>query len=209
VISAGIAQHNQEQLLMLKARLHLTPEQEALVKAAMDEDSKRAQDVAAKMLSSGKFDPQALAALRNVKSVDQTLDDVLSPDQKTAYAQMKTDQQNSAVETAATNEVNQMSPILQMSDSQKDQAYSALAQVQTEVQDPNWIKANVPTNPNDPFAVMEAQSKAKEDAMSKILTPDQMATYTQQTESQIAMQKLIMQKFMPPAAANASAAGMP
>ena len=196
MMKAGMAQHYEEQLLLLKSRLHLTPEQEALVKAAMDEESKRGEEMAAKMLYGGKIDPQAMADLKNIKTVDQTLDSILNPDQKTAYQQLQTDQKNSNAEMGATVEMNQLAPLLQLNDSQKDQVYSALAQAQLDMQDPNWIKANA--NTGDPAAIMDAQAKAKEDALAKILTPDQLATYHQQAQSQLDMQKAMMQKLMPP-----------
>jgi hypothetical protein len=192
MMKAGMAQHRQEQLLLLESRLHLTPDQIAAVSAAMDEEAKRGEEMAAKMFSGGKIDMTQFQN-QNVKSVDQTLNDILTPDQKTAYEQMKTDQKNSATETVASMEMNQVAPLLQLSDSQKDQVYSALYQVQQDSTDPNWIKANVTTT--DPGSILDAQAKAKEDALSKILTPDQMATYQQQTESQLAMQKAMMQKM--------------
>jgi hypothetical protein len=83
-----------------------------------------------------------------------------------------------------------------LNDTQKDQVYSALAQAQLNTQDPNWIKANV-SNPSNPTVLLEAQAQAKEDALAKILTPDQLATYHQQAQAQLDMQKSIMQNFSP------------
>ena len=199
MMKAGMAQHTEQQLILLKSRLHLTPEQEAAVKTALEDEAKRGEEMAAKVLAGGKIDPQAMAAeFKDVKSVDQTLNEILSPDQKTAYQQLKTDQKNSATETMATNEMNQISPLLQLSDSQKDQVYTALYQVQQNAQDPNWIKNNMtasPGSPANPSAFLDAQAKAKEDALAKILTPDQLATYHQQAQAQLDMQKSMMQNF--------------
>lgn len=160
--------------------------------------------MASKMFSGGKIDHQAMADLKNLKTIDQTLNDILTPEQKTAYQQMQTDQKNSAAETMASVEMNQVAPLLQLSDSQKDQVYNALAQAQVDSQDPTWVKNNV-SNSSDPTALLEAQAKAKEDALSKILTPDQLATYHQQAQSQLDMQKAMMQKFSPPTAAGTPA----
>jgi hypothetical protein len=206
MMKAGIAQRNQERLLLLKSRLHLTPEQEAAVKAAMDDEDKRAEEMAAKMFSGGKLDPQALAELKSAKTVDQTLDSVLTPDQKTAYAQMKTDQKNSAAEMSASVEMNQISPLLQLSDTQKDQVASTLYQVHLDTQDPTWIKNNMANMSTNPSAILDAQAKAKEDALAKVLTPDQLTTYHQQAQAQLNLQKAMMQKFMPQQAAAATPA---
>jgi len=195
MMKAGMAQHEEEQLLLLKARLHLTPEQEAQAKEAMDEEAKRGEEMAAKMFAGGKIDPKTMADLKNQQTVDQTLKAILDPEQQAEYTQMKADQKNSAAETAATLQVNQLGTLLQLSDSQKDQMYSALAQEQIDTQDPTWIKNNTPNGAADPIAMMDAQAKAKEDALSKILTPDQMATYHQQAQSQLDMQKVIIQNM--------------
>ena len=194
MMKAVMAQQSESRLQLLIKRLNLTPEQIAQVKAAMDEESKRGEEMALKIQSGQKIDPQAMAAdYKNFKSVDQTLNQILTPDQKVAYQQMQTDQKNSAAETMASIELNQLTPMLQLSESQKDQAYNALAQAQLQSQDPKWIKANATMS--DPTSILDAQAKAKEDALSKILTPDQLATYHQQAQSQLDMQKSMMQKF--------------
>jgi hypothetical protein len=207
MMKAGMAQHNQEQLILLKSRLHLTPEQEAAVKTALDDEGRRGEEMASKMFAGGKIDPQTMAGLKNIKSVDQTLNEILSPDQKTAYQQMKTDQKNSAAETMASTQMNQMAPLLQLNDSQKDQVESILYQVQLDTQDPNWIKNNVTTSATNPLAILDAQAKAKEDALAKILTPAQLATYHQQAQSQLDMQRAMIQKFSPPAATTVPVSG--
>jgi len=195
-MKAGMAQHYREELLLLSSRLHLTPEQQQALKAAMDEEAANGEEMASKILAGGKIDPQAMNDLKGTKTVDQTLDDILTPDQKTAYQQIKTEEKNTAAETMATIEMSQFSPMLQLSDTQKDQAYSALADVESNMQDPGWIKNNV-SNPNDPSAVLDAQAKAKEDALAKVLTPDQLATYHQQAQSQIELQKTMLQGVSP------------
>jgi hypothetical protein len=197
MMKARFAQQREQRLAMLKARLHLTPEQEAEVKAAMDEEGKLADDMAAKFMAGEKVDMKAAGDLRNMKSVDQALDTVLTPDQKTAYQQMKTDEKNSAAEMSASVEMNQVSPMLGLNDTQKDQVESALYQVQLQPPDPGAA--------SNPVAVAEAREKAKEDALAKILTPDQLATYRQQAQSQLQMQQAMMQRFMPQAAGNAPA----
>jgi cell division protein FtsB len=202
MMKVGMEQQFQQKLLMLKSRLHLTPEQEAAVKAAMDEEAKRMED----MFAGGKFDPAAMAKQQGANSVDKTLDSILTPDQKAIYKQIQDDEKSSAAETMATMEMNQVAPVLGLSDAQKDQVYSALYQVQTNMTDPNWIK-NIAATGSDPMAVMEAQAKAKEDALAKILTPDQMATYQQQVQNQMEMVKSMMQKMTPPSGSASSSGG--
>ncbi len=159
MVSAQMAQASDQKFRLLNSRLHLTPEQQAAVKAAMDEESKRNAAMAAKMMAGGKIDPRV--NLKDMKTVEQTLDQILTPDQKTAYEQMKTDQKNSAAETMATIEMNQISPLLQLSDAQKDQVGTALYQAQLDSQDPAWIKNNVTTNAANPLAILDAKPRRK------------------------------------------------
>ncbi len=118
---------------------------------------------------------------------------------------MKADEKANSEEMVASVEMNQMASSLQLTDSQKDQVGTALYQSQLDTQDPTWIKNNVGNSATNPLAIMEAQAKAKEDALSKILTPDQLAIYHQQAQSQLDLQKSMIQKFMPPAPVNAPA----
>jgi hypothetical protein len=106
--------------------------------------------------------------------------------------------------------MNQVAPLLQLSETQKDQVESALYQVQLDSQDPTWIQKNVGNVGANPAAILDAQEKAKEDALATILTPDQMSAFKQQAQAQLSLQRAMMQKFMPaagtpspaPAAAN-------
>jgi hypothetical protein len=209
LVKSQISSRNEAKFRRLIKRLNLTDDQQAALKAAMDAEDKRTEDMTAKMFAGGKVDPAAVAAeMKNVKSVDQTLNDILTPDQKTTYTQMKTEEKANNAEAMASLEMNQMATSLNLSDVQKDQVGSALYQNQLNMQDPAWIKANLPSGGSDPLAIIDAQAKAKEDALAKVLTPDQLATYHQQAQAQLAMQKSIMQKFMPataPAAAPAPA----
>jgi hypothetical protein len=210
IVKAQFEQRTATQMQLLKARLHLTPDQEAAVQAAMDAEAKRTEEMTAKIMAGGKVDMQALTAeMKDTKSVEQTLNDILTPDQKTAYQQMKTEQKNSSAETSASFEMNQVAPLLQLNDTQKDQVANALYQVQLNSQDPAWIKQNVTVGASNPLAILDAEAKAKEDALAKILTPDQLAAYHQQAQSQLTMQRAMMQKFAPPAPAAPTPAPAP
>jgi hypothetical protein len=190
IVKASLTHMSDARLQMLIARLHLTPDQVSKIKAAMDSATQQAQDTAAKMFSGGKVDLQSLAAVgQSAQSVDQVMQGVLTPDQQTAYQQMQADQKTSAAETAAAVQMNQMAPLLNLNDSQKDQVETALYQAQLSTPDP------------------AAQQQAKEQALAKILTPDQMSTYQQQVQSQQQMMRGIMQSFIPQAQAGAAPQG--
>jgi len=165
----------QQRLFLLQARLHLTPEQAARIKAAMDADATARRDLMRQMFrDNGKVDPQAAAA---ANTLDQALAAVLTPQQQAAYQQVVADEKASRAETMASVQMNQIAPLLQLSDSQKDQVASALYQVQVAAPDPT----NLMTNPNA-ASVMAAQAQATQAALAKVLTPDQLALYNQQPQ---------------------------
>jgi len=198
IMKQQLAQMNDEKLRMWESRLHLTPEQVAKLRAAMDAESDRAQAMGAKMFSGQKVDIQSMMKdAGKFKSVEQTLQDILTPDQKTAYKAVQAEQKKTQAETTASMEMNQVAPLLNLSENQKDQVESALYQVQIDSQDPKWMQQHGSGTPGDPTSYMDAELKAKEDALSSILTPDQMAAYKQQQESQLNMQKAMLKKFMP------------
>ena len=166
----------QQRMLLLQSRLHLTPDQQAAIQAAMDADGRARRDVMQQMFrNNGKVDPQVAA---KANTLDQTLATVLTPDQQTAYKQVQADEQVSRADTEATIQVNQVAPLLQLSDSQKDQVFSALYQVQMGAPDPSSLM----TNPNA-ASVVTAQAQAIQEALGKVLTPDQLALYQQQAQA--------------------------
>ncbi|MCE0522653.1 MAG: hypothetical protein LV480_07055 [Methylacidiphilales bacterium] len=197
IIKTSAAQRHQEKLLLLNSRLHLTPEQEAAVKVAMDAEDKMGEEMMTKF-GTGKFDPkdpkvqaEIMALSQGTKTVDQTLNEILTPDQKTAYQQMQAEQQSSSQQSTAVFQMSQLAPLLQLSDAQKDQVSNALYQFDAN------LSQRMKTNGTDPIANLEAEAKAKEDALAKILTPEQLATYHQQAQSQLDAQKAMLQKMMP------------
>ena len=91
------------------------------------------------MFSGGKVDPQAVAS---ANTLDQTLASVLTPEQQTAYQQVQADENASRADTAATIQMNQVAPLLQLSDAQKDAVFNALYQVQTTAPNTSDVMAN-------------------------------------------------------------------
>jgi Spy/CpxP family protein refolding chaperone len=166
----------QQRLFLLQSRLHLTPDQAAAIKAAMDAEAQARRTLMQQMFrNNGKVDPAAAA---NANTLDQTLASVLTPEQQTAYQQVQADEQASRADTSATIQVDQMMPLLQLSDSQKDQVYNAIYQAQMTAPDPSSLM----TNPNA-ASIITAQAQATQAALAKVLTPDQMALYQQQAQS--------------------------
>jgi Spy/CpxP family protein refolding chaperone len=166
----------QQRMFLLQSRLNLTPDQAAKIKAAMDADAQARRGLMQQAFrNNGIIDPAAAA---KANTLDQTLASVLTPEQQTAYQQVQADEQTSRADTAATTQVNQVAPLLQLSDSQKDQVFNALYQVQMSAPDPTSLI----TNPNA-ATVITAQAQATQAALAKVLTPAQMTLYQQEGQS--------------------------
>jgi hypothetical protein len=165
--------HIEQELLRFKSRLNLSAEQEDALKAAME---------------------GVVNALENhtsiTKTVQQALDEILNPQQKAAYQQMLDDDEKAQADTLATSQTNQLAGLLQLTDAQKDQVYAAYYQMNLDDQK-NMKELHTSAAFND---FLDGQAKEKEDAMAKILTPDELSTYTQEVESQLQAQKAAMQQ---------------
>jgi hypothetical protein len=162
----------QQRMFLLKTRLKLTPEQEATIKAAMDADQKARRDLMRQMFQNGgKIDPAAAAS---ANTLDATLAKTLTPAQMTQYQQVQADEKASRADTSTNTQINQIAPLLQLSDSQKDQVYSALYPVSLNTPDPMSLM----TNPNAP-TIIQQQAAATQAALAKVLSTDQMALYQQ------------------------------
>ena len=198
IVKAQMASRKEEKFQRLVKRLNLTDDQQVTLRAAMDAEDNRIEEMTTKMLAGGNvYAVNQAEEIKQTKSVDQTLNDMLTETQKTIYQEMKTDEKTNSAEAMASVEMNQMATSLNLSETQKDQVGSALYQNQLNLQDPAWLKANMGSIGTDSLAIIDAQARAKEDALAKVLTPDQLALYHQQAQAQLAMQKSIMQKFMP------------
>jgi hypothetical protein len=167
---------SQQQMFLLQSRLHLTPDQATAIKAAMDADNKTRRDMMQQMFrNGGKVDPTATPP---VNTLDSTLASVLTPDQQAQYQQVQADQKASRADTSATVQMNQVAPLLQLTDAQKDQVFNALYQVQMSAPDPMSLM----TNPNA-ATIVSQQAQATQDALTKVLTPAQMTLYQQQAQT--------------------------
>jgi hypothetical protein len=166
----------QQHLFVMQSRLHLTPDQTAKIKAAMDADQKARRDLMRQRFQNGgKVDPAAAAA---ANTLDKTLATVLTYQQQADYQKLQADEKAARAETSATSQVNGVMPLLQLSDSQKEAAMEALYQVQLAAPDPNSLMAD----PN-PMAAIGAQAQSTQAVLAKVLTPDQMTLYQQQAQA--------------------------
>ena len=164
----------QQHLFLLQTRLKLTPDQNAKIKAALEADANSRRDAMRAMFrNGGKPDPNAPAT--NLNTLDKVLDETLTAQQKAQYLQVQADEKASRAEAAATVQISQMAPLLQFSDTQKEQVLNSLYTVQNSAPDPMSLIGNP-----DAMTAITKQAQATQDALAKVLTPDQLSLYQQQ-----------------------------
>jgi len=168
----------EQRAFLMQARLKLDPDQTKAIKAAMDADEQLRRDAFRQARQNRQpVDPQALAAANNL---DKTLSTVLTPSQQLQYQQLQADEKQARAETQATQQVDNMMPLLQLNDDQKGKLMNALYQQQLAAPDnPGGLAAN----PN-PLAALAQQGEAVSSAMKQVLTPDQYALYQQNEQVQ-------------------------
>ena len=168
----------EQRAFLMQARLKLNPDQAKAIKAAMDADEQVRRDAFRQARQNRQpVDPQALAAANNL---DKTMSTVLSPTQQVQYQQLQSDEKQARAETQATQQVDNMMPLLQLNDDQKGKLMNALYQQQLSTPDNPGGLAN---NPN-PLGALAQQGEAVSAAMKSVLSSDQYALYQQNEQVQ-------------------------
>ncbi len=201
IVDKQLKQQQQDQLLILTKRLKLSPEQQEIVKKNMESDAEHISKLTNQAMSGEKMNPEEMTAeSKNLKTLDQELDAILTPEQKAEYEVVKNDKQKSNIEMRANFEVSQIAPLMRLNEEQKDQFYGMIYQIEEKMQNPDWIKSNAINNSvpsTDPNFYINRRDELKLEAAEKILTPDQFQTYKTHLESAAALQKEMIEKFSP------------
>jgi hypothetical protein len=167
----------EQRMFLLQSRLKLDPDQAKAIKDAMDADQQARRDLFRQSRQNGQMpDPSAMAA---INSLEKTMSSVLSPSQQVQYQQLQSDEKQARAESAATQQVDNMMPLLQLNDDQKGKLMNALYQQQLTAPDPGSLV----NNPN-PMGAMAQQGQAIQSAMKQVLNTDQLALYQQSEQVQ-------------------------
>jgi Spy/CpxP family protein refolding chaperone len=175
--NGGAFRSPEQRMLLLQSRLKLTPDQTKAIKDAMDADQQARRDAFRKARETGQPpDPAALAAS---STLDRTMASVLTPEQQVQYQQVQADEKTARAETTATAQVDNLVPLLQLTDDQKEKAMTALYQQQLSAPDP----ASLAGNPNV-LGTLAQQGQTVQAALKQVLTPDQYTLYQQSEQLQ-------------------------
>jgi hypothetical protein len=185
-------------LAALKLRLHLnlTPEQEARLKAAVEDAMQRQTEMTQKMMSGEKLSADDLKG-KGGKPVswEKVLEEMLTPEQKVGYEAYKEEKTKTQREQMAQMQLSQVSSLLGLSEDQKDKVYSVLY----ENQDFSGMK-DLP--PEDVTASgiakhMDDNLQKTREKLQGILSPEQLDLWTQQQKRQLELQRQMMERMMP------------
>lgn len=160
-----------ERLAVLKSRLNLTPEQEAKVKALLDQAStKPPKSGAVSFVGPGGPAMFASGGHGLDGELGEQITDLLSPEQQDEFTAFQNEQLENRMEIAASRELTRLQEQLTLTPEQKDLASAALGNVVRDEQ------TNPVDNPFSPEALQDAQQK-RLDALRPILTPEQLDIY--------------------------------
>jgi len=153
----------------LKSSLELTPQQEAVVKAAMEG-----------VAQSGDTHTPA------PKTVDQALKEILSPQQEKTWEELKASEPRAQAESIAINETNSVATRLHLNAEQQKKVLSALEQVELDSLD----KFKGVHSASELSTCLDNRALAQEMALAGILTTDQYAAYVESVRRDLLVQKV-------------------
>ncbi len=184
MVAVAVRQQAEMKLAALKSKLHLTDEQAAAVQELLKKQTDQQVEMASKMFE-GKLTAEDMKSAPKL-NFDGELKPLLSTDQWTGYQQYKTQEQQQQVQMASQGELMQLSPMLQLSDQQREQVGSILQQqYQQAMTQQSGAGSSVPGD----LQVVDQMLDSKKEALRAVLTPDQMQSYEKFVESQREMIK--------------------
>ena len=184
MISVAVRQQAEMKLAALKSRLHLTDEQAAAVEELLKKQTDHQMEMASKMFD-GKLTAEDMKSASKL-DFDGQLKPLLSADQWTGYQQFKTQEQQQQVQMASQGEMMQISPMLQLSDQQREQVSGILQQQYQQI---IAKQSDAGSSGLGGLQMMDQMLDSKKEALRSVLTPDQMQSYEKFVESQREMIK--------------------
>ena len=159
-----------EKLAVLRKRLSLTPEQETTIAKALEWGKPKMKIIPPDVIVT-KATPE------DQKKMEDTITASLTADQQKEYESFRAEEKANALEAVANRELSRLQSMTNLSPEQKDQAFAAFSEIASR-------ESNLPVlEPGkDAEALQEARATRwadRQEALSAILTPEQMAIYQQ------------------------------
>lgn len=188
MIKGQLEQQLETKMNRMKAKLRLTPEQEAQIREILTKANDQALAMTEKMYS-GNAKAEDLKEGSSLASASpKAIEELLTPEQKNQYEAMQKEEQQGNARLMANAEMLQMQNSLGLTQEQQDKVFGVLYQ-----QSLDTIAPGANDNNSDPAGAMEKAITRKVEALRGVLTDEQLKSYQDLQEQQL---KLI-QAFIP------------
>jgi hypothetical protein len=179
VMKNAMEQQLQGKLASMKAKLNLTPEQESAIHDILAQQAEKGMAMAQKMFNGDGINTNDLAqTAKDMPSQDAQIKALLTSDQSTAYDALQKEETANSVRLMANMELMQIQPMLQLDQPTQDKVFAILTE---------QGQATFDAKETDPAAATDfrGQMERKAQALSAVLTPDQLASYQKFQEQQL------------------------
>jgi hypothetical protein len=159
-----------EKLAVLRQRLALTPEQETKIAKALEFGQSKMKIIPPDVIVT-KATPE------DQKKMEDGIIAALTADQQKEYETFRAEEKANALEAVANRELSELQSITTLSPEQKDLVFAAFSEIASKESD---LPVLEPVRDAD--AIRQAEKTrwaARQEALSAILTPEQMALYLQ------------------------------
>ena len=170
----------------MKAKLNLTPEQEAAVRELLQKQMGQGTEMAQKMFKGELTKEELEQAGKNQPNTRDQIKALLTPDQVAAYDQLETEERSRMARLVANAELMQLQTSLHLDEAQQDKVFAVLAE---------QAKSQFDGREQNPAAAMDfrAQAGRKTEALRAVLSAEQFERYQKFQEQQLKM----MEAFLP------------
>ena len=164
----------------LRERLELTPDQADQIQAILERPLNRLNKESQIETTVEETSRQG----QKLNSLDQAILDLLTPEQKTAYADLQVEERRKTAQTLATTEVALLDQQLGLSEDQRQQALLVLTE-----EGERWLRPSKPGSKHSKEEAFRESQERKTEALSGVLTPEQLRSYRSLQELQSALMK--------------------
>ncbi|HZM03443.1 MAG TPA: hypothetical protein VFC44_10485, partial [Candidatus Saccharimonadales bacterium] len=181
VMKNAMEQQLQGKMTSMKAKLNLTPDQETAIHDILAQQAEKGMAVAQKMFNGDGVNTNELAqTAKDMPNQDAQIKALLTSDQSTAYDAWQKEETANNVRLMANMELIQIQPMLQLDQPTQDKVFAILAE---------QGQATFDAKENNPAAAADfrGQMERKAQALSAVLTPDQLASYRKFQEQQLSI----------------------
>ena len=192
LVKSQLEQQTEGKISRMKTRLQLTPEQEQKVRDSMGKANERMLSMTQKMYT-GEAKIEETKDLSTADPLSpQAINEILTPEQQTEYAAMQKEELQNNARLMANAEMLQLQGSLGLSQEQQDKVFGVLYQQTLDT------TSGATANPaaaatTDPTTALQNALDKKIEALTPILTPDQLKSYRVLQEQQLKL----LQAFMP------------